>query len=534
MLFIRSKLFKPNKLNILHLSDLHIQSESEANIFATQLISDLKNSLGISTLHYLIISGDIGVNSTESEYNASYEFVEKIRIAMNLDKSRIIITPGNHDLNWDISKLAYGESNIIQDKILYQKRFDNFNQYFYKALSGSNYPMSPEEQAVVNIYDDDKLIVLALNSCWEIDHHNPKKASININALSKALNEIMRYKGYLKIVVFHHPVAFSVDGEEMVNKHFMQLLSQNGFKIAIHGHIHEAEDECFKDLRENINIVGGGTFGAPANQQISGIPLQYNLLVLNKNKQFIRINTRKKEKPTGAWYPDPRWPSHKKHELLLPYHDIILGEKKIMLKLIAAFALILILAVSSYLIINFSNKNEQRNYSVVIGSSIAMMGYSNSDVGATVFEKALKSMGFEENEKMLLYNRFKSIEQSITAGELDFNIANEKKKIFNKYVEGKLYVLNGSEMSDYLQFGYDVTTLILFIKYWDKVKSNWTLVGETDRLIKRIRNEIFLLSCPETIKNKFVDFKGDIFNEPDRFQFLKMLEESLTYYDIKS
>ena len=41
--------------------------------------------------------------------------------------------------------------------------------------------------------------------------------------------------------------------------------------------------------------------------QVAGIPLQYNLLKLDWESRAITVETRKKEKPDGAWSADARW-----------------------------------------------------------------------------------------------------------------------------------------------------------------------------------------------------------------------------------
>jgi hypothetical protein len=89
---------------------------------------------------------------------------------------------------------------------------------------------------------------------------------------------------------------------------FLQLLSANRFAIGMHGHIHEALEQFYRyDSRRGMHIVGAGTFGAPVNQQVTGIPLQYNLLELNPSTATLTVHSRKKEKRYGAWSADARW-----------------------------------------------------------------------------------------------------------------------------------------------------------------------------------------------------------------------------------
>nr|VFJ61479.1 MAG: hypothetical protein BECKDK2373C_GA0170839_108914 [Candidatus Kentron sp. DK] len=113
-----------------------------------------------------------------------------------------------------------------------------------------------------------------------------------------------KYDGWLKIAVFHHPVT----GRQQMNDEFMQLLAVHGFQICLHGHVHEAMESFHQhDDQRGINIIGAGTFGAPTTEQVTGIPLQYNLLTFDPATGKMTVNTRKREKPDGAWSADARW-----------------------------------------------------------------------------------------------------------------------------------------------------------------------------------------------------------------------------------
>lgn len=316
-----------NLLNILHISDIHINNISEALKYCTQLELDLREELGIDRLHYLIISGDIARFSTPDEYVAALDFINAIFQRFELDSSRTIIVPGNHDINWEYSENAYifvpnrristsppknrhipvgDEGALIRNEKLYQLRFNNFNTHFYNKVYGKQYPLEYSEQFILRLCPEDNILFLALNSCWEIDHHYQKRASINMDALSSAMGQLSgdNFKNWLKIVVFHHPVT----GSEQMNSDFLELLNVKGFKICLHGHIHEAIERYHKyDNTRGIHVIGAGTFGAPSKEQITSIPLQYNLLIFNLDKGIITVESRKKEKPDGAWSADARW-----------------------------------------------------------------------------------------------------------------------------------------------------------------------------------------------------------------------------------
>jgi len=111
---------------------------------------------------------------------------------------------------------------------------------------------------------------------------------------------------WLKIGILHHPLT----GKEMIaNPDILQSLADHNFQIFLHGHIHESIQEYHirRDRINRVNIIGAGTFGAPTNGQVPGIPLQYNLLRFDPTIHRITVETRKKEKPDGAWSADSRW-----------------------------------------------------------------------------------------------------------------------------------------------------------------------------------------------------------------------------------
>ena len=245
-----------------------------------------------------------------------------------LDASRVVVVPGNHDLNWDLSKKAYpfvfkvdypsplledkhipaGDAGaLLRDDALYRERFVHLSSHFYRRVySGQDYPLEYADQVLVVERPEDRILFLGLNSCWQLDHHYRDRASIHMPALSQALDRLQddRYQGWLKIAVWHHPVS----GEHQMNAEFLQLLEIQGFQVCLHGHIHEAIEGFHKyDDQRDIRIIGAGTFGAPAKEQVTGIPLQYNLLTFDPQTGEMTVKTRKKEKPNGAWYADARW-----------------------------------------------------------------------------------------------------------------------------------------------------------------------------------------------------------------------------------
>jgi len=328
---------------ILHLSDLHFGTADNAHNWYSQLAEDL-HELNCPRLGVIILSGDIANKSTPEEYKAAHLFLDNLRQEFQLQPQQIVIVPGNHDLNWGLAEEAYrlerrksyqgelqegcfidkGDIIEVRDEAQYQQRFAHFRD-FYQAIKGEPYPLEYEQQGILHHFPEQNLLILGLNSAWQLDHHYKSRASIHPAALSTALTQIRQnpaYSSCLKIVVWHHP--FNSAFEDRITDHgFMEQLAKANFRFALHGHIHKAENSLYRyDLStagRKLDIVCAGTFGAPIRDWVPGYPLQYNLLKLEGNK--LTVITRRREELNGAWKPDARW-LQGAGQNPLPYYEI--------------------------------------------------------------------------------------------------------------------------------------------------------------------------------------------------------------------
>ena len=326
---------------ILHLSDLHFGTKQDADRWSGQLTDDLRGLLSqlepnqSPHLDALIVSGDIANKSLPEEYEAAERFINCLLPEFGLQRHQMAIVPGNHDLNWKLSEQAYeiqklkayegslDEEDILNNDIIvdgnyvhvpnqqqYEERFKHFSK-FYENVIGRPYPRQYSQQYELLHCPEQKLLILGLNSAWKLNHdqHYRSRANINPDALNNALGEINHTPTYrdskLKIAVWHHPLNSSY--EDRIKDHgFMERLAKNGFRLALHGHIHRANAGDYNySLSKRINIIAAGTFGAPVKEWVPGYPLQYNLLKWQDN--ILTVYTRKRIELNGAWKPDTMW-----------------------------------------------------------------------------------------------------------------------------------------------------------------------------------------------------------------------------------
>jgi 3',5'-cyclic AMP phosphodiesterase CpdA len=319
--------------DILHLSDLHFGTLADARNWYSQIAEDLRRELDCRKLDGLIVSGDLTQSSTDAEYAAAVEFLALLSREFGLAPERIALVPGNHDISWNLSKLAYdsgdpavfaaagpggrgrwisaGDDLLVRNDGRYCQRFHPFSTDLYQKVKDQPYPSDYADQFSLHHWADLGVLVLGLNSAWEIDHHHKDRAGIHPEALSLALNTLRARPDWadcLKIAVWHHPLA-SGEASRITDHGFLERLAQAGFRLGLHGHIHKAETGQYRYDQSPggrlMDILAAGTFGAPSRQWEPGYPLQYNLLRLAEKR--LTVETRRREKPNGAWKPDARW-----------------------------------------------------------------------------------------------------------------------------------------------------------------------------------------------------------------------------------
>lgn len=317
--------------HVLHLSDLHFGSEADATNWYSQLVDDLHNDLICTRLDGVILSGDITNTASAEEFGAAATFVSKLAQEFGLGPEQLVLVPGNHDLNWQAAKGAYkmhwrdeykdrklvdgtyiADDDLIavRDEEEYKKRFANFSAFF-ERVKGRPYPLDYEQQYSIEHFPSLGLLVLGLNSAWELDHRYTSRASIHPLAVTNALDELRRnpdYVGAVRAVVWHHPLHSEAE-DRIKSADFMERLAVSNFRLALHGHIHKAEAGLYVydhgGKARRLEVIAAGTFGAPVREWVPGYPLQYNLLKLQSGK--LIVETRRREKLNGAWHPDARW-----------------------------------------------------------------------------------------------------------------------------------------------------------------------------------------------------------------------------------
>jgi small GTP-binding protein len=345
---IRDQTSADTPIRILHLSDLHVDSNMDPLSLLQPLEAGLKDrdaGRDVERLDYLVISGDITNSAAPQEFEKAREFVSALIEKLGLTSAQCIFVPGNHDLDWDTEVYtrkkkrqvdasalipgAYkedGDGYYVRDDAKYAERFKNFSQHFYHPLTQKPYPLAPEEQCLPSFFRESRLQFLRMNSAWEIDEYFPERSSISEQALSRGLEAAnreladARKRGdleegaqVLRIAVWHHPIT---GNEKIQADAFMGRLLQENVRVCLHGHIHEDRADLvnYLDPVRRLHVVGAGSFGAPTHHRPESVPRLFNLLEIQRDLKRLRVHTRCLRKQGGAWEGWAVWPGEQPGE----------------------------------------------------------------------------------------------------------------------------------------------------------------------------------------------------------------------------
>ncbi|MGG7666904.1 metallophosphoesterase family protein [Dyadobacter sp. BHUBP1] len=357
------------KFSILHISDLHRSKESPISNSAliASLISDREKYVGeevnpICAPNLIVVSGDIvrgssnpspeeAIQEIQRQYHEAHGFLTSL--ADNFlggDKKRIVIIPGNHDIDWkysrdsmqrlenadvvdssSITKLAILKDSLrqqsntrwswknlsfyrINDEVIYNRRLDAFAQFYYRFYDGARvYSLEPSEQYDIFDYPDLQLSIAAFNSCYNNDHLR-LAGDIHPDCISKASIEIRNLvkRGRLILATWHHNTKGAPFESNYMDSSVLKNFIDSKISIGLHGHQHRTEAlHEYSDIIEQKKLIvfSAGTLCGGPDELPTGTNRQYNIIELEKRAQEgkIRITLHVREKSESSSFSNPIW-----------------------------------------------------------------------------------------------------------------------------------------------------------------------------------------------------------------------------------
>lgn len=237
---------------------------------------------------YIVVSGDVAESGNAIQFTQGKLFIESLCRELSTDLRNVLIVPGNHDLNWDLSRLAdhVGDPHI---------KFACFDR-FCEEVVGT--PLFRSQKEFPESIDYRHGIYFMMLNSSEYENHEVFEGKVNCVKLLATLQSSRFIEatksGFLKIAVLHHrldvashELRSAVSNAEEVDA----ILAKNGFQIALSGHVH-CEFTHRKESDGNHVIYSGcGSTAIDKTQRPEGVPNQYTIHVLDDQPRNARLES---------------------------------------------------------------------------------------------------------------------------------------------------------------------------------------------------------------------------------------------------
>jgi tetratricopeptide (TPR) repeat protein/3',5'-cyclic AMP phosphodiesterase CpdA len=248
----------------LHVSDFHIREGEpyDRHVVLRALVASVRRMREKDgrVPDLVFATGDIAFSGKPAEYAMATKFFDDLLDATGLDRRRLFVIPGNHDVD---RKRGLGLARTLETPELADAYFDPevpkvhltqklgayvkwHNKYFRGIRKAPTQTTTgPAEPVEVN---GTRIGILPLNSalfCLGDDDH--AKLLIGRRALEPGLDELRALKADLNVALIHHPLEWLSD----IERSNIRTALQENVDVVLRGHLHES------DVESTITAHGG-------------------------------------------------------------------------------------------------------------------------------------------------------------------------------------------------------------------------------------------------------------------------------------
>ena len=316
---------------LLHISDIHRSNTDPVS--NDELISSIlrdfdrasRESPSISYPDAIVVSGDLvkgaplGIRDHEAilsrQYEEAFNLIHRLAEEFtNGDHSRIVIVPGNHDVDWNVAISSMTVVDKYDDEIpallnlpnspyrwswkvqklyrivyspIYENRFLPYRRHVQNFYQGSLPSGAFDVTRGWNIHSflNNSIAIVGFNSCVNNDcYRGIGEIPSQIIAQSHlALRRIPSLK--LAIAVWHHSLQGSPYLSDYMDSSIIPLLIDAGFGLALHGHQHKPSATPYNAYisdNQTMIVVSGGTICGAHKELPVGQNRSFNIIQINE------------------------------------------------------------------------------------------------------------------------------------------------------------------------------------------------------------------------------------------------------------
>ena len=256
------------QLRWLHLSDFHLKSNEKwsQDVVLKSLLTDVSTRFSDSKPPDLIfLTGDLAFSGKREEYLIVEDFLDQLLRTTRVSADRLLMVPGNHDINRDIETDAFiGARSILRNSVEVDRFFGNegrrrtlfrrqsaFREFANRLTKQGRYTDSSHYHSVQYNLQGLNISVLLIDSSWlceggETDSHSILVGERQLIDLSHTLS-----KPTFTIALMHHPLDWLAPFEHAAIKN---LLADH-CHLLFRGHVHEDSIETISNTRNHMKYL---------------------------------------------------------------------------------------------------------------------------------------------------------------------------------------------------------------------------------------------------------------------------------------
>lgn len=293
-----------DKIRILHISDMQYGDPAFSGDcrLDEELIGTYLINAGLAP-HLLAITGDVTYSGCPTEFETALTGLERLVESVfdchnNIDslRERILIIPGNHDINLRLGSGAYYDYVSFKDKDekpTLKKRASQADAN--SARKYSDYAWQPFREFAATLTRDRKwldgidgnlcwvsnrfshwgLQIIPINTVRDLSCLKPSSGGVSQSNLLQLVDELRHQPILFRMALSHHgceDLGNYKDGTDW--QALAGFFATNKIQLLMHGHTHESRgdwctDACFKSDTLNISIAPSLTLNSSALRENS-------------------------------------------------------------------------------------------------------------------------------------------------------------------------------------------------------------------------------------------------------------------------
>lgn len=302
-----------SKVTWLHLSDLHFRSGSGSEEFNREIVlralwEDIEEQIdrGIRP-DFIFFTGDVAYSGQQKEYELAQErFFKPLLEITGLSKDRLLIVPGNHDVDWGqmdpittsgMAGFLTGQDHVNQfldpryDRCQAFAKFGGYEDFVNAFLDG-RLDFSAREYFYTRLFEirGRQVAVIGLNSAWmsaciRDDDGVPLdqgRLLVGERQLEGALEGTE--EADLRITLLHHPTDWLAEIDRFTVEKRLGAVCH----FVLHGHWHVPQVTIHRSIGGQAAYIPAGAVYAHRDY-----PNGYNFVEFDLNTKHVKVFLRR-------------------------------------------------------------------------------------------------------------------------------------------------------------------------------------------------------------------------------------------------